>query len=279
MTVQQLQSGPITAIDYRCNLKPGDRPFTAIHRALTIAYVRRGSFAYHARGVVSELVVGSIMIGQPGDVYECTHEDSYGDDCLAFEFAEPTAEIIGSRPLGRVIGLPPIAEVSVFGELAAAAADGRSDVGIDEAGLLLAVRVARMVVCKTRRRSPANARERRRAIEAAYWIDAHSAEAVSLERIAGQAELSAFHFLRLFVRVLGVTPHQYLIRSRLRRAACLLADGATSITEVAADVGFCDLSNFVRTFRRAAGLPPREFRQLARGCRKIFQDGGAAAAL
>ena len=79
--------------------------------------------------------------------------------------------------------------------------------------------------------------------------------------------------------MLGVTPHQYLVRSRLRHAARLLADDARSITDVAFDVGFGDLSNFVRTFHRAAGVSPRRFRQAAKGDRKIFQDRLAAPAL
>ncbi|HJZ20061.1 MAG TPA: AraC family transcriptional regulator, partial [Bradyrhizobium sp.] len=87
-----------------------------------------------------------------------------------------------------------------------------------------------------------------------------------------QAGLSAFHFLRLFANVIGVTPHQYLIRARLRRAARLLIEDARSITDIAYDVGFGDLSNFVRTFHRAAGVSPLKFRQASRGKRKIFQD-------
>jgi AraC-like DNA-binding protein len=78
--------------------------------------------------------------------------------------------------------------------------------------------------------------------------------------------------LRVFASVLGLTPHQYLVRSRLRHAARLLADEARSITDVALDVGFGDLSNFVRTFHRAAGVSPGTFRRAARGDRKIFQD-------
>ena len=76
--------------------------------------------------------------------------------------------------------------------------------------------------------------------------------------------------------MLGVTPHQYLVRTRLRRAARLLADGARSITDVALDVGFGDLSNFVRTFHRAAGVSPRRFRAPPPGDRKILQDRLAA---
>jgi transcriptional regulator GlxA family with amidase domain len=56
--------------------------------------------------------------------------------------------------------------------------------------------------------------------------------------------------VRRFERVLGVTPHQYLIRARLRRAARLLTDSSLSITQIAYEVGFADLSNFVRGHER-----------------------------
>ena len=84
------------------------------------------------------------------------------------------------------------------------------------------------------------------------WLEEHSHEQVDLDGAAQQAGLSPFHFLRLFAKVLGVTPHQYLVRSRLRNAAHLLADNDRPITDIALDVGFADLSNFVRTFHRAA---------------------------
>ena len=56
------------------------------------------------------------------------------------------------------------------------------------------------------------------------WIDANSHRQINLEDAAAQAGISPFHFLRLFSEVLGVTPHQYLVRSRLRRAARRLAE-------------------------------------------------------
>ena len=97
-------------------------------------------------------------------------------------------------------------------------------------------------------------------------------EPLDLESAAGAVELSPFHFLRIFSRALGVTPHQFLVRARLRRAARLLSDRERRITDVALDVGFADLSNFVRTFHRAAGVSPRRFRRAAQGERKILQD-------
>ena len=118
----------------------------------------------------------------------------------------------------------------------------------------------------------ATLRDRRRAVETALWIDANSHRAIGLDDAAEQAGISPFHFLRLFSDVLGVTPHQYLVRSRLRHAARLLADDDSPVTDIAYDVGFGDLSNFVRTFHRAAGVSPMKFRQASRGMRKIFQE-------
>src|SRR3546814_19258688 len=88
--------------------------------------------------------------------------------------------------------------------------------------------------------------------------------------MAREADRSAFHFLRLFVRVLGVTPHQYLLRARLRRAARLLLEDTRPLIDVAYDAGFNDVSNFVRSFRRAAGVPPPRFRPASPGERKVY---------
>jgi AraC-like DNA-binding protein len=151
----------------------------------------------------------------------------------------------------------------VLGELCEACARGESDVGLDEAALLFVTRFLELASDREPNAPATPALARRQVIDTALWIDEHSAGDVDLASAARQAGLSAFHFLRLFSRVLGVTPHQYLVRCRLRRAARLLAAGAPCVTGVALDVGFGDLSNFVRTFRRAAGVSPRRFQALA----------------
>jgi AraC-like DNA-binding protein len=182
-------------------------------------------------------------------------------------------DAIGDRTeVWRVGAVPPLPELMVLGELAQSAADGRSDIGLDEVGQLFASRFVEMVSGRSRQPAPATSRDRRRAVESALWIDAHSHRQIDLEHAAGQAGISPFHFLRLFSGVLGVTPHQYLVRSRLRHAARLLAEQERAITDIAYDVGFGDLSNFVRTFHRAAGVSPRKFREASRGMRNIFQE-------
>jgi AraC-like DNA-binding protein len=268
-----LQRNSISVSDFRCSAGPDDTPFVEQHRCHSVSYVRKGSFGCKCRGRRFELVAGSVMVGHPGDEFTCSHDHVCGDECLSFFLSPELVDAIGDRTeVWRIGAAPPLPELMVLGELAQAAAEGRSDVGLDEVGQIFASRFVEVVSGRTREPRPATPRDRRRAVETALWIDAHSHLEIDLDRAAAQAELSPFHFLRLFSGVLGVTPHQYLLRSRLRHAARLLADDGISVTDVAYDVGFGDLSNFVRTFHRAAGVSPRKFREAARGMRKIFQE-------
>ncbi|HWB76550.1 MAG TPA: AraC family transcriptional regulator, partial [Nannocystaceae bacterium] len=155
------------------------------------------------------------------------------------------------------------------------AARGDVELTIAEAALMFASRFATLAD-RSKAPKPVQPSDRRRAVAAALWLDAHAHEDVALERIATEVGLSPFHFLRIFGAVLGVTPHQYLVRCRLRRAAALLADRGRSITAIAYEVGFADVSNFVRTFGRAAGVSPAKFRSAPRDHRKILQDRIAA---
>lgn len=271
-----LERESLRVLDYRCTAGPGDVPYAEQHRRFSVSYVRRGSFGYRSRGREHELVAGSLLIGHAGDEFVCTHDHhECGDECLSFHFTPELADAITQQSpreftaIWRRGVLPPVPETMVLGELAQSVAEQRSDIGLDEAGLMLAHRLVGVVSGRTRKRPPMPARDRRRAVEAALRIDERCEEPISLETRAAEAGLSPFHFLRVFADVLGVTPHQYLVRARLRRAARLLAeDDQRSVSDVAFDVGFGDLSNFVRTFHRVAGVSPREFRRAARGDRR-----------
>lgn len=268
-----LDRGSLSVVDYRCRARLGEPAVPEYHRAYSMAYVRSGSFGYRIRGRSHELVAGSVLVGGPGDEYSCTHDHAAGDECLSFHLDEALVDALGDRPeLWQIGCVPPLPELMVVGELGQAVVEGRSDVGLDEVGLWLTARFVEVASGSALRPLKVGPRDRRRAVQAALWIDAHAREPIDLDDAARQSGLSAFHFLRLFTGVLGVTPKQYVIRSRLRRAARLLAEDAQPITEIAFEVGFGDLSNFVRTFHRAAGVSPRRFRQASRGDRKILQD-------
>jgi AraC-like DNA-binding protein len=263
----------ISVTEFRCTAGPGDKPYAEQFPGYSISYVRKGSFGCHCRGCFHELVAGSILVGHPGDEYVCTHDHVSGDECLSFFLGEELVDAAGdASAIWRVGSVPPLPELMVLGELAQTAADGNSDIGLDELGEALAMRFVEAVSGRKAKPLTAGLRDRRRAVESALWIDANSHRPITLEHAAEQAGISPFHFLRLFSQVLGVTPHQYLVRSRLRHAARRLVDDDSPITDIAYDVGFGDLSNFVRTFHRAAGASPMRFRQASKGDRKFLQE-------
>jgi AraC-like DNA-binding protein len=278
ISATELLAGPIRVVDYRCTAGPAEKPFTELHQGYSVSYVRKGSFGYRTRGQSYELVAGSVLVGQPGEEFVCTHHHHIcGDECLAFHVSPRFVELVGGDGgRWRAGGLPPLPELMVLGELAQAVANGHSDAGLDEVGLWFASRFIDVATGRESAPQTASERDRRRAVEAAMWIAAHSQDDIDLERVAGEVALSPFHFLRVFARVLGVTPHQYLVRSRLRHAARLLAENEEPVTAVALEVGYADLSNFVRSFHRAAGMSPGAYRQAVRRGRsedrKILQD-------
>ncbi len=84
---------------------------------------------------------------------------------------------------------------------------------------------------------------------------------LSLKEIAAASYLSPFHFLRVFKKLTGTTPHAYLAAIRTSRAQLLLADLRLSVTEVSSRVGYSSPSHFSKAFRQATGLNPRAFRK------------------
>lgn len=84
---------------------------------------------------------------------------------------------------------------------------------------------------------------------------------LSLKSLAAASYLSPFHFSRLFKKLTGATPHNYLVAIRATRAQSLLAETEMSITEIGARVGYLSASHFTKAFRLATGTTPREFRK------------------
>ncbi|MEG9430846.1 AraC family transcriptional regulator [Terriglobus sp. ADX1] len=91
------------------------------------------------------------------------------------------------------------------------------------------------------------------------WIEFHLHTDVRLEQLAAEAQLSPFHFARLFRETTGVTPHQYVLERRIERAKTLLKLGKLTIAEVAQNAGFSSSTNFVRAFRQRVGITPGEW--------------------
>jgi AraC family transcriptional regulator len=259
--------------DVVCTSGPPDRPFEESHLLYSIAIVAAGSFQYRSEARRELMTPGSLLLGAPGQSFECAHEHGTGDRCLSFWYAadhfDRLAREMGARATRRdfrALRVPPLRALS---PLIARACAGLGDGGgtpWEELSLRLAALTVRTVAGLPAGAGQAPPGALARVTRIVRRIERDQDDgALSLSALAREAGLSPYHFLRTFRRVAGVTPHQYVLRTRLREAALRLAWEGDQVLDVALDSGFGDLSNFNRTFRAEFGMTPRAYRRITSG--------------
>jgi len=95
---------------------------------------------------------------------------------------------------------------------------------------------------------------------AARWIEDHAHTSDGIADIAMRFALSRSHFVALFQREMGRSPKQHAIDARMSRAVDLLLKSGRSISEIAFEIGYDNVSGFTRTFTRRFGMTPTEFK-------------------
>jgi AraC family transcriptional regulator len=253
--------------DVLCTSGPGDRTFEERHSQYCLAIVLAGTFQYRSSTGQALMTPGSLLLGNFGDCFECGHQHATGDHCLAFhyepEFFQRLAFDLGVRKQRfRRNRLHPVPQFSSAVAKAATVLglDHENGISWEELGIELA---ARALQFDEDRVSPPMLPSGAAAsvTRVLRRIEHDSQSALNLAELATEARLSPYHFLRTFHSLTGVTPHQYLLRSRLRKAALRLAEEPSKVLDIALDCGFGDVSNFNRTFRREFGVTPREWRR------------------
>jgi AraC-like DNA-binding protein len=250
-----------SAGDVICTSGPQDRPFEEQHSSISIAVVVEGSFQYRSTHGSSVMSPGSLLLGNFGQYYECGHEHATGDRCLAFYYTPDffeRAHLESGFPIHRI---PPISAVSPWIVKARVGIWKPDNVVFEELAFGLAEAVACVLEKSRDAGRPPTAGDERRVSAALRFIEAHLGEPLPLELLASISKMSEFHFLRVFRQVTGVTPHQHILRSRLRDAALRLRATSDDVVFVAIDAGFRDLSNFNHVFRAEFGVNPTRFRK------------------
>ncbi|MDR3173863.1 MAG: AraC family transcriptional regulator [Treponema sp.] len=93
------------------------------------------------------------------------------------------------------------------------------------------------------------------------YIHKHVSEELTLERVAGIAHVSKYHFERIFKKYTNSSFHQYLKYLRIKRAESLLLNPEMTITEVAQEAGFESIATFNRAFKEIRNCTPSEYKK------------------
>ena len=272
MTIAQtLAAGPGWWVrDVRCTAGPHDRPFEEQHGSVCVAAVTHGTFQYRSAHGAALLAPGAVLLGNYGHCFECGHEHGVGDRCVSVQLApERWEEIVAAVPGARsatfaMPRLPPLPSLEPRIAALVAAGCDFDPAEIEEQALAFAGAVVATLRGASRAVRAPGPHVERRISDAVRRIERDEEDGAptrwSLAGLARDAAMSRYHFLRMFRQVIGMTPHQYVLRMRMHRAAVRLRRSDEPVSTIALDAGFNDLSTFNRRFRRIIGASPTAFR-------------------
>ena len=236
------------------------------HETYAVAAVLEGCEAFNHRGARHYVPVGSLAVVCPDELHDGEPAGEgfvYRTLYPSVELMRSIAEEISDKPYGGTPGfaMSVVEDEQLAAELAWLHATLASP---DKPLLERDTRVTAFFANLLRRHSgldarPRLGRENGPVMRARDYLDAHYAQEVTLEDLAGVARLNRAHFVRAFRQVLGTTPHAYLLDRRFRAAARMLAEG-DNVAEVALACGFCDQSHLNRVFKARMGVTPGAFR-------------------
>jgi AraC family transcriptional regulator len=288
--------------DVICAAGPHDRPFEEQLSDACVAIVLEGSFQYRAGAGRELMTPGSLLLGNAGQYFACGHEHGLGDRCVSFSYDRQHLEALAAEAAlpertatFKILRVPPVRELSsVIARACAGLAglDGSASVRgqsafpaeghpvakhslehgrnsgtplteWEEIGLELAARALEMSSGREPNRGSLPAAEAR-VTRIVRMLESHPEEHHALGALAREVKLSRYHFLRVFRELTGLTPHQYVLRARLRRAATRLTLEPGRVLDIALDCGFGDVSNFNHAFRAEFGVSPGSFRRITR---------------
>jgi AraC-like DNA-binding protein len=238
----------------------------------TLIFTSSGSWAIRSAVGSDDVDASVVVLGRAGRAYRASHAERIPSDRTMFlELSEPeesspfghtAAELYHEMFSRQVVGRT--REIARL-QAALASCDPRDTFGslrtdVLSVELLIELAGAGPRVNSARTISPDT---RERVEHARAYLDEHLSDDVDLRTLAREVALSPFHLARSFRQEVGESPHRYLVRRRLDRAAELLAYTPLTVTQVCGRVGFGSPAHFSQAFRRRFGVAPSLYRTLA----------------
>jgi AraC-like DNA-binding protein/quercetin dioxygenase-like cupin family protein len=235
------------------------------HPYFTLGLMRRGIGTLWAAGETHRLRRGDVVLIPPGEVHT-GGLDTRGGVLSYIALHLPPKLVLQAAPSSRfstfVASDDRLARQLDRIDLRMAE---QKDLGEVEAGIVAALeRLVELESGKPGERRAGRGEPRFVQVARAIIDDCYADHArTSLGSLAADANVSAFHLVREFKRATGLSPHQYVIQTRVRRAAELLARGLP-ISDIAATVGFADQAHLTTNFRRHLGATPASWQRAHR---------------
>ncbi len=232
-------------------------------------YIWSGRGTLSVQGQRIPISAGSCFCLQPGKKYSGQHDPAHrlGVCFLHFDFITATGKVAELAPADRPPLLALVDDADFIERLLKQAVrlhESREPFAGAEAAVYL--RGALLDLARSAARPPVDPvqQQHRDAIRSiARQIRENPGELFSIEALAEQAGYSADHFSRLFRQIVGLTPKEFCIRTRLQRAQTLLRESTHNIEQIAQTLGYADVFFFSRQFKQRIGQSPTRWRATA----------------
>jgi AraC-like DNA-binding protein len=235
------------------------------HEEYQFCLIQSGPGELNYRGSCLPTPPASLFMIHPGEVHSNRTHDRFGCNYRTLFVDAELMRRAAGEIYGKVTGLPFFPTAVVFDEevirqyLDLHVALERPSSSLERQALLLNLLTLLMARFAENHSAPRAFALDRQAVRRAYdYLAEHYAENVSLEHLAGLANLSPFHFNRVFSEQFGMPPHAFQTQLRVLRAKALLLQGR-AIPQVASQTGFADQSHLTRHFKRLVGVPPGQY--------------------
>ena len=237
------------------------------HEGYCLGVIEHGALEFRYRGENVVASAGAVNLAIPGEVHTGQAADKAGWTYRMFYLDAGLVAGVAAQMAGKTMPLPFIREgvlcdpdlAGMIQRLHRCLQNPLASTLERETGLLAVLSrvIRRHSHPRIAGRPPG--REPEGVKIARDYIHAHHHRDISVNELAGAAGLSPYHFIRVFNKHVGLTPHAYLTQVRVRRARHLLLAGATP-AETALTAGFFDQSHLTRHFKRIVGVTPGRYR-------------------
>jgi len=227
--------------------------------SILLMYIRKGSMTLEVNQQVIPAAAGSFVL------VDCYQPHSYGSpvgyECLWIHFDGPNAKfwyqnIVSRR--GNVITLAdPVPTLNKLEEIFQTFHSGRI---VNEALIskyINDILTSFLISGREKNKPPVYTSIVGRSIS---YMNDHFSENITVEKLAAQANLSQYHFIRLFKKEIGLPPHKYLLNIRINAAKYLLKNSALSVKHICYRTGFSCESVFCHSFKKHLGVTPSQYR-------------------
>jgi AraC-like DNA-binding protein len=237
------------------------------HDTYALGLTLYGVQTFRYRGAERFSKPGNVIVLHPDEV----HDGAAGtEDGLIYRMIYLPPDLIGAAD-GHRRTLPFVADpVVTDASLGQALADILGDLDHEPGDLVMDDVVTRMAAGLFRQaggqQKPTTAAAQTAILRARDFLESHCDAMVRSETLEAVTGLDRYELARQFRRLLGTSPHRYLVMRRLDRAKRLLAAGGT-LADAALDAGFADQAHFTRHFRKTFGITPGRWLTLRNGAR------------